>query len=807
MLVRNLRYACRSLLRSPAFTITVVLTLALGIGANSAVFSALNAILLRPLPLPDADRVVALGQMRGAIPLSNVAPVRLEDWNARNSTFQALTGYYNEDVSDTSGDLPEKIRQSNVAPRFVDVFGVAPVLGRGFTPAEHQPGATPAAMISERYWQRRFKGDPRVLGTTVQIGGRSLNVVGVLPATFTFPDRDVDVWVALIYLPYTQNRGSAWFRAFGRLKPGFSAEQAQADLEVVQARLAAEFPNDDDARLKLLPEVQPLKDTVVGGVGGSLWLLFASVSVLLLIACTNIASLLLARAARREEEVAIRFSLGASRAAVAAQVLAEAGVLAVTGAALGLLVAAGASAALRAFATGFPRIDELRVDAPLLLYTGASIVLVTLLCGIVPALRSASGGARGGRTQVSARHSLQWSFVGVQVALSVMLLCGAGLLLRSFQELGRVDPGFVPDNVLTFRVSGGYGDNTRNEMASEIERILDELRILPGVEAAATSSPVPGVLNDRSGFEFGAADYELADEADAGRRMHSEFRVVSSSYFPTMRIPLLSGEICKRPSTTDVSNVPRPETATADVVVNQSFVTHYLRERSPLGVQLMQGSAPQNGSLRIVGVVGDARDFGLDRAPTPTIYACYTAIAYPPLAILLRTHGDPMAVVGSVRQRLKEIAPQRSVYDARPLTERIGAEYAGERLRTALLVIFAGAALSLVCLGIYGTLSYIVSLRRREVGLRIALGAVSGAIVAQFVTQALRVVGVACAVGLVLSVAFGRALSDLLYGVSPFDPFTLAGVIVLVLGVAVLAAFLPSLRASRIDPMEALREE
>ncbi len=484
MLVRNLRYAVRSLARAPGFTLTVVLTLAIGIGANSAVFSALNAILLRPLPLPDADRLVALGQDRERVALSNIGPVRLEEWNARNSTFQAMTGYYTENVSDASGDLPEKIRQSTVAPRFVEVFGIAPVLGRGFGAADHEASATPAALISERYWQRRFKSDATVLGTTVPIGNGSFNVVGVLPANFTFPDRDVDVWVALRYQPYTLQRTSAWFRSFGRLKPGFTAAEAQADLNVVQAELGREFP-ETDAQLE--PDVQPLKDTVVASARGSLWLLFAAVSVLLLIACTNIASLLLARAARREQEIGIRFSLGASRLAVAGQVLAEAAVLAVAGAALGLLVAAGASSALRIAAAGFPRIDELKVDAPLLLYTGASIVLVTLLCGAIPALRSAAGhgsARNGGRTQVSTRHSLQWSFVGVQVALSVTLLCGAGLLLRSFQELGRVEPGFDPDRVLTFRVSGGYGENYAL-LAKSVLALLDELRTVPGVDAAS----------------------------------------------------------------------------------------------------------------------------------------------------------------------------------------------------------------------------------------------------------------------------------------------------------------------------------
>jgi putative ABC transport system permease protein len=439
-LIRNLRYAARSLGRSPAFTLAVVLTLGLGIGANGAVFSALNAVLLKPLPLPDSGRLVKLSEARQGRATGNVAPIRLEDWNERNSTFEALTGYYAVDVSDTSGDLPEKVRQANVAPRFLDLWRVAPALGRGFTPADHEPGAAPVVMVSHRYWERRFRADPAVIGSTITLGSDSGTLVGVMPASFTFPDRNVDVWVALVYYPYVKPRQNAWFQAYGRLRPGVELDQARADLDVVQKQLAAEFP-DTDRDLGVYME--PLKETVVGTVRGSLWLLFASVSVLLLIACTNIAALLLSRAAGREQEIAVRLSLGSSRWAVALQVLTETGLLATLGAGVGLGVAAAAAFALRSVAAGFPRMDELAVDTPTLLYTLLAVVAVTALCGLAPALRSARGAgglrvSRGGRGQVSGRHSLQWLFVGVQVTLSVLLLAGAGLLVRSFQELGRV---------------------------------------------------------------------------------------------------------------------------------------------------------------------------------------------------------------------------------------------------------------------------------------------------------------------------------------------------------------------------------
>lgn len=790
---RSIRYATRGLVKSPAFTATVVLTLALAIGANSTVFSAINAVILRPLPYPNADRLMRVRQVQQGqnVNVANVAPVRLEEWNELNSTFEALTGYYTEDVSDTSGNLPERIRRANVAPRFVDVWGIAPALGRGFALADHEAGAARVAMISDRYWRRRFNADPGVLDTAVRIGSGTFTLIGVMPVGFTLGDSDVDVWVALTYEPFVLNRGSAWLTAFGRLRPGVSVDQARADLAVVQAGLAERFPDTDG---ELMPEVEPYKNTVVGGVSGSLWLLFGAVSVLLLIACTNIAALLLARATQRRQEDAVRLALGASSWSIAARTLAETAVLAGAGAALGLAVAVGAAAALRAVAPGFPRVDEIVVDLPIVLYTLVSIVAVTLIGGLVPAVRSARGAASGGniaesgRGHVSGGHSLQWSFVGVQVALSIMLLAGAGLLVRSFEALGRVDPGFDPEGVLSFRISGSYGEPFET-VRQGIEVMLTEIASLPGVEAAATSSPVPGVLSDQSGFQFGTIEFEFAGGvAETDSKMSAEFRVVSPSYFDTMHIPLLAGEPCRRD----------------ELVVNQALADRYLAGRSPVGRELVMANG---NALRIVGLVGSAREFGLDRAPVPVAYGCTTVVVYPPLAFLVRTRGDPLALAGTVRQRLKDIEPQRSVYDVLPLTERMGAEYAADRLRTALIALFAGAALALVCLGVYGTLSYIVSLRRREVGLRIALGARSSNIVAQFVLRALNVVAIACVAGLALAFAFSQTLSGMLFGVSPWDPLTLAGVLAIVVGVALAAALLPATRAARIEPMEALREE
>lgn len=793
-LLRDLRYALRQLRRSPGFTVAAVLILGLGIGANSAVFSAIDAVLLRPLPFPDADRLLRVSQTREGSAETNIAPVRLEEWNRLSSTFEAITGYYTENASDTSGELPERLRRAWVAPRFLDVWGVTPALGRGFMAADHREGGPSAALISERYWRNRFNADPNVLDRMVRFDDRSYPIVGVMPASFLFPEREVDLWfpVSGQFAQNTaQNRELRWYTGVGRVKSGVTPAQAREDLAVVQMQLGEQYPDPDR---EIGVHVEPLKETVVGGIRGSLWLLFGAVSVLLLIACTNIAALLLARTARRRQEIAIRHSLGASRAAVVGQLLTETAVLALAGAALGLLVATGATAAFRLLALELPRLEEVAIDGRILLYTVASTVAVALLSGLLPALRSTRGAGSlttTGRTQVSPRHAPQWLLVGVQVALSVTLLAGAGLLLRSFEKLSRVDPGFDPTRVLAFRVSGNWSESADwDRLAQRISGTLDELGALPGVQAAATSWSLPGV----------PVQYEIEFELVEGRSeteppLIADWRTVSPTYFETMRIPLLAGELCRQPL--DAQSV-------SEVMVNRSFADRYFPDRSAIGLHLAWEDGSQTG--RIAGIVGDARELGIDRDPAPTVYACSSAPSPFP-AYLLRTSGEPLAIAGAVRRKLHELEPLRSVYEMAPLEERIEGAFAQNRLRTVLLVLFAATALSLACLGVYGTLSYAVGLRRREVGLRMALGALQGNVVSLFLLKALRVVGFACAVGLALSFAFTRLLSGMLYGVSPSDPITLFGAVAMVMAIAALAALLPARRAARVDPMIALRTE
>jgi putative ABC transport system permease protein len=792
--LRNVRYAVRTLARAPGFTATVVLTLALGIGANTAVFSALDAVLLRPLPFPEADRLMRLSEIREQSNETTIAPARLEDWNRLTLTFEAITGYLTEDVSETSGDIPEKVRRATVAPRFLEVWGITPALGRGFTAAEHRFGGPPAILISDRYWRRRFGADPNVFGNSVRIESESLPIVGVMPASFLFPDREVDLWEpTLVDAPYAQHRLSTWFNGIGRLRPGVTLEQSRENLAAVQAQLAEQYP-DTDAKIGV--NLVPLKESTVGGIRSSLWLLFAAVSVLLLITCTNIAGLLLSRGAQRRQEISIRLSLGATRAAVAGQILAEAAVLAMAGAALGLLIAAAATAGIRSFGADLPRLDEISLDRRILLYTLVSAVTVAVLCGVLPAVRAARHGLSGtlgdsGRAQVSTRNSLQWLLVGAQVALSVTLLAGAGLLVRSFHELSRVNPGFDASRVLTFRVTGSWAETMDMKgLAQRLERTIEELEALPGVDAASMSTSLPGVpAASESMFELVEA------RGDAGRRMVAESRSVWPQYFATMQIPLLEGEPCPR-------QVPR---TSRDVVVNEALASRYLSGwSSPVGLHLAADSGTSPGH-RIIGIVGNARERGLDHAPAPTVYWCASWNPMP--HFLVRTRGEPLSAAQAVRLKIKEIDPLRSVYNISPLEERIDDAFTEGRLRTVLLALFAATALSLACVGLYGTLSYVISLRRREIGLRLALGAVRGDIIRQFLMQGLRVAGVACVCGLLFSAAFTRALSGMLYGVSASDAITLSGVTAIVLVVAFLASIIPAMRAARLDPMRVLRDE
>jgi putative ABC transport system permease protein len=794
----NLKAALRFLRKSPSFSLAVILTLALGIGANSAVFSAIDAVVLRPLPFPNGDQLVRLDQhdIQGRDANHFVAPVRLEDWNRLNTTFRSISGYYLDDLSETSGSLPEKITEVLVAPRFFETLETSPALGREFTPAEEHWGGPNAVLISYAFWQRRFHGNPDAIGKELHIGSRrgdSFPIVGVMPASFQFPSRDVDLWApSAPDAPFAQRRDATWFTVIGRLKPGTSVQQANVDLNTVQAQLGKQFAKPDN---ELSVETTPLKEVIVGRVRDSLWLLYGSVSLLLLIACSNIAALLLARTAEREHEVSIRFSLGASRRTIIVQLLTEVFALALIGSIAGLLVAAAADHWFHLLAKTLPRAEEIALNRRIVLYSLSAALATTLLCGLFPALRGTRRNlvqaiASGSRTQVSARNPVQWVLVGVQVTLAVTLLIGAGLLLRSLQQIARVYPGFDPTHVLTFQISGSWGETAdMKTLIQHVNRNLDDLHTLPGVVDAATADSLPGVA-----FLY-QLQFKVDGKLEPGHPILANSRFVSAGYFDTVQIPLLVGEACKSDSTT------------SDILVNRAFVSKYMSDTSPIGHVLSETAYSDFGVKGIVrGIVGDAREQGLNEQPIPTVYSCFSA-PNPFPNYLVRTQGDPMVMTETIRRRIHEIDPSRSVYAFAPLQDHLDDASVENRLRTTLLSLFAATAVALACIGLYGTLSYLARLRQREVGVRLALGALPSQIVRRFLAQGLRIAVLGCIAGLALGLALSRFLKGMLYGITALDPITYASVVGLILLVAAAASLIPAMRAARTDPVKVLRDE
>jgi putative ABC transport system permease protein len=668
---------------------------------------------------------------------------------------------------------------------------VGPELGRDFAPAEEHFGAPGVVLISHRFWARRFHSDPRVLGKTVRIELRSAQIVGVMPASFGYPEKNVDVWWPVpMDSPIAQNRSYTWFTGIGRLRQGISVAKGRADLVTVQARLGRQFPQTDK---DLSAEVQPLKETIVAGTSRSLGILFGSVTLLLLIACTNIAGLLLSRTTERAREISIRYSLGASRRSIIAQLLTEALVLALAGSVVGLGIAAGAVRVFHALAKALPRSETIALDWALVLYTLGCAVAAALLCGVAPALiasrRSISSTlASQGRSQVSSRVPLRWTLVGVQVALAATLLVGAGLLLRSFQELGRVSPGFDAEHVLTLRISGNYGETgDQDKMHQRMKRTVESLSAIPGVKSVAISATVPGNAN---GYPM---DVRVTDAAiEPGRKLTTDEKVVYGSYFETVRIPLLSGNTCKN------------DTLWTTAVVNRGFAELYFPNQNPLGHHLQ--ITPVDVKPEIIGVVADAREDALNRAPVPTFYWC-SSNADPSPLVLIRVKGEPMDFAKTLQREVQRIEPTRSVFELMPLKEHLFDSNAENRFRTLLLSLFALTAVLLAAIGLYGTLSYLVALRHREIGLRIALGALPRQIRAGFMAQGAWVALIGCVAGLVLGAACSRLLAGMLYAVSRLDPVTYIGVAAGVLLIAAIASGLPAGRAARLDPMQVLREE
>ena len=797
----------RTLFKRPAFFLAVVFTLMLGIGANSAIFSVIDAVLLKPLPYPDGDRLMALFESspRKKFPRSPIAPIRLEEWSRMNHSFTAIAGAYTENVAETSGDLPEMLISARVSPRFFSVLETSPLLGRTFNPDEDLMNGPWAAVLSESLWRRRFGSDPNVVGKQLIIGRTGYPIVGVVPDSVRFPTDHVDFWIPAKLPPIVmRSREARFHNAIGRLKQGVSLQSAQADLAAVQGRLALQYPATDRDWTAL---VEPLKEQSVAGVRRSLWVLFGAVSLVLLIACANVACLLLAQASRREREIAVRFSLGARRSQVIGELLLESLCLAMPGAVLGLGLSVLAAGAFRRAAALLPRATEIHLDWRIVAFTLALSVLTTALFGLIPAWRAtrrevAGVLAHGSRTQIGGRHSIERLLVSSQIALAIVLLVGSGLLIRSLSRLGQVSLGFHPEQVLAFHVSASFSEkNDMQQIVQRLSRTLDTTRTIPGVEATALAISAPGEAEDYQ-VQFHIAGRGTESE---GEKLFADSETVSPDFFRVLGIPLLSGHTCQ------VSFDPK---APQYALVSNSFAQRFFPSQSPAGEHLSQAPVGEHltgafgpAPLEIIGVVGDIRKHGYAKDPQPVIYACDIPRYYPAPTFLAKTTGDPMRLAEAVRLKIRSIDPNRAVYGTTRLSDYLASTLTPRRFQMLLLSSFAATALLLAAIGLYGVTSFLVSQRTREIGLRVALGAQPSQIFAQVLRQGAWMTGLGILAGLLAAAALSKWIASLLFDVAPVDPVTFAAVPSLLALIAALALWSPARRATRVDPMEALRHD
>ena len=791
--MREWRAALRSLSRRRGLSATIVVTLALGIGANSAIFSAVDAVLLKPLPYPEPDRLVRLYELNLSRPGATqlVAPTRIEAWHEANRTLDGIAGSYFENLTETVGSVPERVEAMRTSPRFFAVLGVPPALGRWPTLEEEQAGGPKVVVLSDAVWRSRFNADPAVIGRTWRIGGGTPTIIAVMPPKMRYPTAATQAWLP-VQAPQRllEARQARFYTAFARLKPGVTLEQARDDLDAIQSRLGEQYPETDKGWGASLV---PLKEEQVAGVRRSLWILLAAVGLVLFAACGNVACLLLADATRREHEMAVRLAIGAQRRQIVKQLLVEGSVLAAMGAAAGLFVAYWATRALATMTTVLPVDNDLRIDGRLVVFTLALGVLSTVLFALAPALqaagrRPADALARGGRAQAGGRHLLQRCLVGVQVGLALVLLVGAGLLMRSFARLQAIDPGLVAENVVTFRMTASWSE--RLEAVEQRQaRTVARLEEIPGVRAAAFTQLLP-IDGDYPPQEF------FITGRDPGEKTFAHGRMVSAGYFRTLGIPMLEGGTCDAMPT-------RPSRMKA--IVSESFVKRFFANDTALGRHLRTVSMPAGETMEIVGIVRDVRERGITKAPEPILYHCGFNGYWPDMFYMASLDPSRPAGIPALRAALGEIEPSRAMYSIRPLTEVIRESMAQARFNTTLLALFAATALGLAAMGLYGVLSQLVAARRREIGVRLALGAAPARIVRSVAAQAATVTAAGIVAGLLAAAAAARFMSALVYDVPTHDPLTFALVPALLAIVAAVAALIPARRAARVDPVETLR--
>jgi putative ABC transport system permease protein len=800
------------LLKRPGFTAVAVVTLALGIGANTAIFSVVNAVLLRPLPFKNPGQLVWIWSTRTDRDKAFFSIPNFTDTRDENQTLEELAAYANWGANLTEGGEAERLQGVRLTPNALQMLGVEAALGRTLLPDDGATGAGRVVVLSHGLWQRRFGADSSLIGRAITLNGEAYTVVGVLPQSFMLPGAEVEMASPLVVStdPRRTERGSNFLRVFGRTRPGVTTAQAQADLAAVTERLRQQHA-EENAKLTA-PKVVALHDELVGGYRKALWLVLGAVGLVLLIACSNLANLLLARSTARHKEIAIRTALGASRLRLVRQLLTESMLLALMGGALGLFLASwGVDALLALSPQDLPRVHEVAIDARMLGFTLGVSLLAGFGFGLIPALQASrvdlneelKGEARG-LTGGAGHNRTRGVLVVSEIALSLVLLISAGLLVKSFFLLQRVTPGFNTGNLLLVRLSLPQARYQKRETVADFyQKLTQRVESLPGVQAVGVASVLPlSGMNARADFTIVGRALASAQDAPGAQN-----RWVSPGYFRMMSIPLLKG---REFTAQDAAQ------SLAVVVIDEALARRYWPNQNPLGARLRidDGGAEPPREVEIVGVVGDVKHVGLEDEPTPTVYAPVYQIPQGNvsslinnMSLVVRTAGDPLALQSAVRREVQAVDRDVPASGARTMEQFLSASVAPRRFSLLLLGIFAGAALLLAAMGIYAVISYSVAQRTHEIGIRMALGAGRRDVLKMILGGGLKLILTGLAVGVSGAFALTRLMSSLLFGVSAVDPATFVIISALLSGVALLACYIPARRAMNVDPMEALRYE
>jgi len=797
-LLRDIRHAARGLARTPGFATAVVLTLALGIGGNTAIFSVVDQVLLRPLPYPNGDELVTIYEAGRASPAHfSVSPANWLDWQRQSRTFSGFAAWRTAAFTLTGVGEPLRVNGQLVSAEFFPVLGVSPLLGRTISQQDDRPNAPSVALLSYELWQRRFAGDPNTIGRTIQLNDRPVEIIGIMPAGFRFIYQDNDVWSAS-QLDRNENwrhTSGRFIRVVGRIRRGTTMAAARSEMQTIAEGLAATYEFNTNTTVDLVP----LREELTGQVQSSIVVLYAAVAVLLLIACVNVANLLVARSASRRRELAIRTSLGAGRLAIVRQLLVESSLLAIAGGAVGIALASVSIRALLAFApSDLLRVTTLTVDRRVLLYAIALSVLTGIVVGLVPAMvdrrRSLVSSLRAGGSNVTAAPRVRQILVVCQVAMTVVLLCGAVLLVRTLIALNRADAGFDKHGLLTMNVVLPAARYTPERRVAFFRDAVAALRALPGVESAAAANSLAVIGSPRGGTTFhriGTPELPMND------RPSVVIRVVTPQYFHTLRIPVLRG---REFTEADDAN------PAAGFIVNEAFAKTFLSDVDPLATAISVWMERENPHLPIIGVVGNVSEGSVRDEPQPTVFYSHRRMQETGMTLFART-GQPETVASAAVNAIHAIDRNLAVTRVRTFDSAMAESLARERLNALVSGSFAVSGLLLASLGLYGLLAFLVAERTKEIGIRIALGARLGTVTRSVIGSGLRLVAVGAAIGVVLSFVLLRAFETLLFGVTPYDAWTYAGVLALLGGVAASAAYVPARRAGRVEPILALRQD